>query len=203
MSKIEADNYKKIPIWWLLREAKGLQGSSNITWGENGSSGRITVEYDLLGPDKYARFIYTQTDFFTKDKKDFDYKVLITETPCNYGSTRHWFICPLIKDGKQCGRRIGVLYKAGDYFACRHCYSLTYASRKINKEEPVFSAVRLELKIESLQQQIKRYTYNKKLTRKGRKLEKLYQELEETLKAFALKERGIQYGKLFTKQFKY
>jgi hypothetical protein len=59
MSKIEADNYKKIPIWWLLREAKGLQGSSNITWGENGSSGRITVEYDLLGPDKYARFIYT------------------------------------------------------------------------------------------------------------------------------------------------
>ncbi len=191
MSKIEADNCKKIPIWWLLRDAKSLQGSSNVTWGENGSKGRITVEYDLLGPNKFARFIYTQTDFFTREKKDFDYKVLITETSCNYGGTRYWFICPLAKAGKQCGRRVGVLYKADDWFACRHCYNLTYLSQKINKQEPIFDAVKLELKIEALQQQIKRYTYNGKLTRKGRKLEKLYQELEASLKAFALKERGI------------
>lgn len=191
MSKIEADNCKKISIWWLFRDTKSLQGSSNITWGENGSRGRITVEYDLLGPDKFIRFIYSQTDFFTKEKKDFDYKVQITETPCNFGNTRYWFICPLTKDDKQCGRRVGVLYKAGDWFACRHCYNLTYLSRKINKQEPIFDAVKLELKIEELQQKIKRYTYNGKLTRKGRKLEKLYQELEQSLKAFAAHERGM------------
>lgn len=191
MSKTEADNCKKIPIWWLLREARDLQGSSNITWGENGSRGRITVEYNLAGPDKFARFIYSQTDILTKENKDFDYKVPITETPCNFGNSRYWFICPFSKDDKQCGRRVGVLYKAGDWFACRHCYNLTYHSRKIKKEEPVFTAFALKIKIEQLQQQIKRYSYKGKLTRKSRKLEKLYQELNESLKAFALKERGM------------
>lgn len=191
MSKIEADNCKKIPIWWLLRDAKSLQGSSNVSWGENGSHGRITVEYDLAGPDKFARFIYTQTDTLTREKKDFDYKVLITETSCNFGNTRHWFICPLTKDSKQCSRRVGVLYKAGDWFACRHCYNLTYQSRKINKQEPIYDAVKLELEIEQLQQKIKRHTYNGKPTRKARKLEELYQKLEQSIIAFAAHERKI------------
>lgn len=43
-------------------------------------------------------------------------------TPCNFGGYRYWFLCP------GCGRRVAILYAAGKYFLCRHCYRLTYAS---------------------------------------------------------------------------
>jgi hypothetical protein len=43
-------------------------------------------------------------------------------TPCHFGGERPWFICG------NCGRRVAVIYGAGKYFACRHCYDLTYRS---------------------------------------------------------------------------
>ena len=45
-------------------------------------------------------------------------------TPCNYGGHRWWFLCP------RCYRRVAVLYGAGKYFLCRHCYDLTYSSQQ-------------------------------------------------------------------------
>ncbi len=45
-------------------------------------------------------------------------------TPCNYGGTRAWFLCP------RCRKRVAVLYGAGKYFFCRHCYDLVYASQQ-------------------------------------------------------------------------
>lgn len=48
--------------------------------------------------------------------------VHLSWTPCNYGGRRPWFICG------NCGRRVAVIYAGGKYFACRHCYDLTYRS---------------------------------------------------------------------------
>jgi hypothetical protein len=48
-------------------------------------------------------------------------EVRLTSTSCNYGGRRPWFLC-------RCGQRVGLLYAAGKYFLCRHCYNLTYAS---------------------------------------------------------------------------
>jgi hypothetical protein len=48
---------------------------------------------------------------------------------CNFGGERPWFTCP----GPGCGRRVAVLYGPGKYFLCRHCYDLTYQSRRDNK----------------------------------------------------------------------
>jgi hypothetical protein len=45
----------------------------------------------------------------------------LTWTSCNFGGRRPWFLC-------RCGRRVALLYAAGKYFLCRHCYNLTYAS---------------------------------------------------------------------------
>jgi hypothetical protein len=55
--------------------------------------------------------------------------VPLTWTACNFGRERPWFICP----GAGCGRRVAVLYGPGRYFLCRHCYDLTYQSRRDNK----------------------------------------------------------------------
>ena len=49
-------------------------------------------------------------------------------TACNFGGERTWFICP----GAGCGRRVAVLYGAGRYFLCRHCYELLYESQREN-----------------------------------------------------------------------
>lgn len=49
--------------------------------------------------------------------------VSILRTPCNYGGTRAWFGCP------RCGRRVAVLFLAGEWFQCRHCARVAYASQ--------------------------------------------------------------------------
>ena len=50
--------------------------------------------------------------------------IYFDRTPCHYGGHRFWFLCP------RCSRRVAVLYAAGKYFYCRHCYGLTYASQQ-------------------------------------------------------------------------
>ena len=81
--------------------------------------------------DEYIRFQYTQTDKCTGEKTDLDYKVALTWTPCYFGGRRWWFICPLVINRCECGRRVGALYlDGGKYFGCRHCYNLTYESSK-------------------------------------------------------------------------
>jgi hypothetical protein len=181
MSKSEADWCKKIEIWWLLRDIK-LKGGykyTTVSWGENGSRGSISIQLSVCNEEKYARFIYTQTDNGTGEKKNFDYKVPIVETPCHLGGTRYWFKCSLYKSGQYCGRRVGVLYKNGDWFGCRHCYDLTYSSRKANKKYryyPMFRVLELDAEIEKAYKKAKRYTYRGNPTKKRKKIEKLSEE---------------------------
>ncbi len=197
MSKSEADWCKKIEIWWLLKGVKETSGykRSTVSWGENGSHGSITVEVSIWGDEKYARFLYSQTDN-NGEKKDFDYKVPIIETPCHFGGSRYWFQCSLYKAGKYCGRRVGVLYKDGDWFGCRHCYELTYSSRNKDrryKHYPTFRVLELHQQIDKLEEKAKRYTYNGKPTKKRKRLEKLYRQTMFYISAFRANEKGIDF----------
>jgi hypothetical protein len=65
-----------------------------------------------------------------------EYPVEIQSTECHFGGLRHWFICPLSLDGKECGRRCRVLYLAGGmrYFGCRECQRLTYATQRFHRD---------------------------------------------------------------------
>ena len=63
------------------------------------------------------------------ERKDIRETVPIAWTPCALGGQRPWFICPVHARGRYCGRRVALLYAAGDLFACRHCYGLAYASQ--------------------------------------------------------------------------
>ncbi len=159
-------------------------------WGENKSS--VGIEVSVLDDTDYLRIHYTQTDRDTGEKKDFDYKIPLTTTPCRYGGKRYWFTCPWSKGGVYCGRRVGTLYKDGDYFACRHCYELTYSSRKVNRRYrmyPLFNILTLEQKIEELSKQVKRPYYQGRPTRKQKQLEKLYNLSDASYVRYAQYER--------------
>ena len=56
--------------------------------------------------------------------------VALVWTNCNYGGRRAWFVCPGVKNGVACRRRVAILYLGGRYFLCRHCYDLVYASQR-------------------------------------------------------------------------
>ncbi len=46
-------------------------------------------------------------------------------TPCNFGGSRPWFVCP----GEGCARHVAILYGLGQLL-CRHCHDLRYASQR-------------------------------------------------------------------------
>ncbi len=181
MSKNEADDARKITTSFLKKHGYFKYGwrSGTITWTQSGFGGEHKSSVSIqtsIGDEGYLRIYYTQTDRDTDEKKDFDYKIPLTTTPCRYGGKRFWFTCPWYKSGKYCGRRVGTLYKDGDYFACRHCYDLTYSSKKTNRRYnlfPLFNVLTLQKKMEDLEETIKRPYYNGKPTRKQRQLEKL------------------------------
>lgn len=54
-----------------------------------------------------------------------DYTVPLAWTPCHFGGSRPWFVCP----GRDCGRRVTKLYLRAGYFLCRHSHDLNHASR--------------------------------------------------------------------------
>jgi hypothetical protein len=62
-------------------------------------------------------------------------RVPIVWTVCHLGGRRPWFRCTVYSDGRYCGRRVAILYGAGELFACRRCYGLAYASQQ---ESPRF-----------------------------------------------------------------
>lgn len=183
-NRIEADCLKRVQIWWLKKYGY-LDGwkSGSIVWTSGYDESKSSVGIVGMTGDggDYIRFYYTQTNWDTGEKKDFDYKVKLTTTYCNYGGKRYWFICPLIRNGVYCGRRVGVLYKAGDYFGCRHCHDLTYSSKKENhhgKMYYLFRVLDVETKVEKIQEKMKRWTYAGKPTRKMRRIMRLHRGLE-------------------------
>ena len=94
------------------------------------------------GLTSQSKFSVTLT--YNLKEKNIQDVIPLTYTPCHFGGIRWWFLCP------SCKRRVGLLYKPyhKDYFRCRHCYDLTYLTRRIrgNFLEPFCRVVDLERK---------------------------------------------------------
>lgn len=186
--KQEADSLKKIDIRYLKKEGllKGWRTTTlKWTWGgeENGSVG---LEISTMGDiqkyyhdeppgDPYMRLYYTQTDNATGEKTNLDYKIPLVTTFCNFSGVRYWFRCPWYANGVYCGRRVGVLYLGGKYFACRHCYSLTYNSRNLSGLSKAAGQVISFPELEQLEGEVKRQYYAGKMTKRYKR----YLEKEE------------------------
>src|SRR3989344_2063829 len=170
-SKTEADGLKKITIWKLkkLGFLKGYWAAGSLKWTYSGSGAESSVGINVMvsESESYLRIYYTQTDE-DGNKKDFDYKIPITTTPCYFGGKRYWFICPWYANKVYCGRRVGVLYLGDKYFACRHCYHLTYNSRNLGGISKVAGQAISAPELDRLKKEVKCKYYAGKITKKYR-----------------------------------
>ncbi|MFO7728784.1 MAG: hypothetical protein ACQES8_06185 [Thermodesulfobacteriota bacterium] len=140
--KTRVDEARTIDILDLQREGifkTGTAGRWSVSWSRNGrvvASISYQLETGNNGP-LGLRFIYTITDRQTGAKRDYNYIIPVTSTPCNYGGRRWWFVCPLIVNGRSCRRRCRIVYQppGAGYFGCRECHELTYESRQRHREK--------------------------------------------------------------------
>lgn len=97
----------------------------NGTVKSTDSFGRISIFGFELWPHSILRFYYSVIKADGKNL-NFDYKVLICLTSCNFGGRRRWLTCP------DCKRRCRVIYipPNQDTFGCRICNKLTYRSQQ-------------------------------------------------------------------------
>mgnify|MGYP000874384469 CR=1 FL=1 len=114
-------HYRRLDVRRLHKAGLLAPGSwNNWQWSRDGqvvasivvkaAEGRVTLSYQARE---------------NGERRDFDYPVFLSWTPCRYGGARPWFLCP----ASGCGRRVAILY-GGAFFACRHCYRLTYESQR-------------------------------------------------------------------------
>ena len=96
------------------------------SWTRGGEAfGNIRVHIE---PDA-AVLLYSSRSHGDAEWKPVEQRVPLTWTPCHLGGRRPWFVCPVYSGGRYCGRRVAVLYGAGELFACPCCYGLAYASQ--------------------------------------------------------------------------
>ena len=183
----EADTLKRISVYWLRRNGyfRNSFTSGGIKWVNQWTAKETSVGLNssISAEDSYIQLYYVQTNN-DGNKKDFDYKVQLSTTSCFFGGKRYWFTCPLTTDGKICGKRVAVLYKAGDYFGCRHCYNLTYSLRNDSKMLKIGGNVSYP-ELDDLSRQIKKRFYKGKITRKYLTYLKKAEKLRLAMTTFA------------------
>ena len=165
------EDTRSLDIDWLMREGKYKKGNSyygrKITWTRSGAWGErknsISYSIDLTkasGPE--MRIYYTTTDRHTEEKKDFDYRILLTTTPCNFGGVRYWFLCP----NQNCRKRVGRLYFGQKLFLCRQCLNLSYESRNLGGVFKAMGKVISVAGLDKMEAKIKRKYYHGKMTKR-------------------------------------
>lgn len=180
MARNTAEQSNAFSIFWLKRQGilKHNHYSGSITWSYGFSGNKSSIGYTLVkNSDEadYVRLQYGQTDRWSGEKNDMDYRVPLVTTPCNYGGKRYWFKCCLSKNGVYCGRRVGVLYQIGKYWGCRHCGNVAYNAQAESKKHRGMVCIP---DVEKAESEVKRKYYNSKMTRKYKRYLKLEEKFE-------------------------
>lgn len=109
----------------------GLYSTAELTWTNSRKERILSVRY-WLEPKAEDRAVLHITSRLEADGTETTLiePILLVGTRPNFGGVRWWFVCPLVKDGVTCNRRVKKLFlpQGGQYFGCRACHDLTYES---------------------------------------------------------------------------
>lgn len=123
-TKDTTESQKWLDVRWLKKQGyldKHISyGTLSWSCGDR-ESGSIQFRISNDKMTLIYKFRYRDSEW-----EDVEQTVFFDKTPCNFGGYRYWFLCP------RCSRRVAVLYGAGKYFLCRHCYNLCYSSQQEN-----------------------------------------------------------------------
>lgn len=162
--------------------------SGGINWSYGWSENKSGIGFSIiLNGDKsdHIQLKYTHTDHWSEEKSQMDYGIPLTSTSCNYGGKRYWFICPLYKNGRYCGRRVGTLFSIGKWFGCRHCGDIAYQSQF---EGGLHRAGSLnERVVEESYNEIKRWRYDGKPTKRYRRYLRLREKMDREWEKMAIR----------------
>jgi len=116
--------YRKLDIRLLSREGALAAGCEcSVRWNrvEGGPRAHLRIR-------AYEGRLHFRCGFDVQDghRSEAGVFVGVTWTPCHYGGSRPWFLCP----SRGCGRRVAVLYGGND-FGCRACRRLTYTTQRV------------------------------------------------------------------------
>lgn len=121
------EDYRTLDVRRLQREGL-LEPGRNFLWqwsveNKTIASINVTVEHNRLILDYRHR---SGNEEWQKKH----YPINLSWTPCHFGSSRAWFICP----AAGCSKRVAILY-GGSIFACRQCYQLVYPSQRESTDD--------------------------------------------------------------------
>ncbi len=163
-NRIPADYVERIDTSVLYRYGvRDGGGYGPLKW-----RGPIQVAVSSFeGEEHYMRLQYRIRDTATNERLNLDYKIPLITTACTFGGKRFWFECTF------CNRRVGVLYRREDYFACRHCNYLTYESKLVSGKFKPFGRIISIPEMKELEKKVKREIYNGKPTKNYTRYKKM------------------------------
>lgn len=126
--KQKAEHCRSLDVNKMRREGCLEPGwSGNWVWSRDGQEvARIS------GRAEHCRIILSYSVRQNgSDWEPITQTVNTTQSDCNYGGQRTYFLCPGVVNGRHCGRRVGKLFSGGRYFLCRHCYQILYIRRDV------------------------------------------------------------------------
>lgn len=184
MSKSIAERSNRLSVFWLKKKNYLKKGcvyqSGNITWSYGDyDTNKISINFSInldinnnLKEINYMNLNYIDTNRYSGEENSMNYDIQLVTTPCRYGGKRYWFICPLSKNGICCGRRVGVIFKIGKWFGCRHCGNIAY-SKQMAGGKYRWNGVTIP-DVQRAEKDFKRCYYGGKPTRKYKRYTKLY-----------------------------
>jgi hypothetical protein len=113
------DDLWRLDIRPLIREGRFVPGTEfQLTWGPASSpAARVVV---------HCKATWTVLESSWPEGagwRTISFEVGLTSTPCHFGGSRWWWVCP------GCRRRVAVLYGRGR-FGCQECLQLAYRSQR-------------------------------------------------------------------------
>ncbi len=132
-TKATTESQHRIDIRWLKKKGYLRPGSiGSLSWSWNGEQ-TGSIGYRIEKDQMILNYRHRPNRGEWEQVEQF---ITFDRTRCSYGGHRTWFRCT------RCHRRVALLYGAGKYFYCRHCYNLAYGSQQEDKVDRLMRKAR-------------------------------------------------------------
>ena len=132
-SKTTTESQHRIDIRWLKKQGFLRPGHHSLLLWSLGNEQTGSIGYRVETDRIVLNYRHRPHG---GEWENVEQAILFDRTSCNFGGHRTWFLCP------RCWKRVAVLYGAGKYFWCRHCYDLTYSSQQETRENRLMRKAR-------------------------------------------------------------